>query len=62
MISQDLPLRNSAETNIYKNYNTTMSLKRSMHKSAYMHTKKEAGTSAGEMVWAKVIREASFGT
>lgn len=62
MMSQDLPLRNSAETNIHKNYNITMSLRRGVHKSAYIHTKKEAGTTAGEIVWAKVIREASLGT
>lgn len=32
-----------------------------MHKTAYRHTEKEAGSSAGEMAGAKVGGEASLG-
>ena len=32
-----------------------------MHKIAYGHTEKEAGTSVGEKAGAKVVREAAIG-
>lgn len=58
-MTEDLPLRNSAENNTDKII-TSQWAKTTMHKIAYGHTEKEAGISAEEMAGAEVVREASL--